>query len=304
MRNDQLARVDLNLLVALNALLAEKSVTRAAGRLGLTQPAMSHALRRLRALFDDPLLVRTPRGMLPTAKAQRLDEPVQRILADVARTFHGEPAFDPRTARRTFTIFASDYCAFLLLPRMLARLSSIAPGVDLVVRTGITDYVLALEDGRLDVLLGVYDQDARNAYKQKLFRERFVCMVRRDHPQVKQTLRLDDYVSVPHLLVAPRGARPGGYIDDELAKRDGRRRIALTVPHFLLAPHIVASSDLILTVAERIARVFADLLPLRILEPPIKLSSFTISQYWHERQHNDPAHVWFRSVVAEVCKEL
>jgi DNA-binding transcriptional LysR family regulator len=304
MRNDHLAGVDLNLLVALNALLEEKSVTRAAARLRITQPAMSHALRRLRALFEDPLLVRTPTGMLPTTRAERLAEPVQHILAAITRTLHGEPAFDPRTVRRTFTISASDYCAFLLLPSMLARVSSSSPGVDLVVQTGITDHALALEDGRIDVLLGVFDKEARNTYRQRLFQERFVCVVRRDHPQVKQTLHLDDYVRVPHLLIAPRGARPGGYVDDELAKRDGRRRVALTVPHFLLAPHIVASSDLILTVAERIARAFADLLPLRVVEPPIKLSSFTISQYWHERQHNDPGHVWLRGVIAEVSKAL
>jgi DNA-binding transcriptional LysR family regulator len=304
MHERSLTGVDLNLLVALDALLEERNVTRAAQRLGLTQSAMSHVLRRLRALFDDPLFVRTPRGMLPTPRAQQLATPVRQILTDIDKTIHNKLQFDPMVEQRTFTIVMSDYVEFVLLPPLLAHLSKSASGINISVRVAIQDVERALEDGRVDLVIGRFDQEMRSVYRQRLFEEEFVCVVRASHPVVKRSLTLDHYVNLPHLLVSPRGIKAGGIVDDELAKLGKQRRIALSVPHFLIAPHVIASSDLILTMVARMARAYASLLPLRIVTPPIKMPGFTLNQFWHERQHHDPGHTWLRGVLVEICRTI
>lgn len=298
-------QLDLNLLVALDALLAEGNVTRAAERLGLSQPAMSHALNRLRALLDDPILVRTPRGMVPTPRAEELAPAIHAALDDIDRALRGRPAFDAATSRRSFTIAAVDHGELVILPPLLARIAAEAPGIDLLVRPLRLDLIEGeLEAGVVDLAFGVLNSgDDLATFRQRLFHESFVCLVRADHPTVGETLTLDEFVALDHALVGPRGRR-GGFVDTELQKLGLSRRVALMVPHFLVAPMVLAKSDLILTAPERIARAFAAILPLRIVPTPLQLKGFDVSQLWHERQSHDAAHIWLRGLIVEICRTL
>jgi DNA-binding transcriptional LysR family regulator len=300
-----LSAIDLNLVVALDALLAARSVTRAAGKIGLSQPAMSHALARLRLLFDDPLLVRTPRGMVPTPRAEDLIAPIRRSLAELERTLQRPAPFDPSTARRSFTVAAVDYSEVVVLPALLGRLSREAPGVDLLVRQLRMDRIdEELSVGTSDLAMGVLlGEERAGSYQQRLFQDRFVCVVRRDHPEVKETMTLEQYVGLRHALIAPRGTR-GGLVEDALGKLGLSRRVVLAVPQFLVAPLVIAESDLVLTLAERLARTLVQTLPLRIVPLPLEMPGFSTTQFWHERQHQDPAQIWLRGVIAEICRSL
>src|SRR5438034_7347635 len=193
MNEVHLASFDMSSLLALQALLAEGSVTRASRRMGITQSAMSHALARLRTLLEDPLFVRTPRGMLPTARAKQLEGPLRRALADIERALAQPAELDPKTERRTFTIAALDYIELLLLPPLLARLAKDAPNVNLVVRIHRDDSAEQLERDTLDLCLGVVEEHRPDIRRQRLFEERFVCIVRKDHPKVRRALTLDHY---------------------------------------------------------------------------------------------------------------
>lgn len=305
MSSTKLGGIDLNLLVAFDALLTEVNVTRAAKRVGLSQPAMSHALNRLRSLFEDPLLVRTARGMVLTPRAQQLQTPLREALGRIETVLDKTETFDPATAQRRFTLAGLDYVEFVMLPPLLEYLSKHAPGIDLFVVALHQDVSPMLESGEVDLSLGVNRPAAPGIYQQKLFQERFVCLVRKDHPEVKRSLSLEQYVRLDHLLVAPQHqAHRGGYVDAALAQRGLRRRIALAVPHFLVAPLVVSRSNLVFTVPERIARAYTELLPLRSLPVPLELNGFSMMQHWHERNHRDPAHVWLRTVIADLAKEL
>jgi DNA-binding transcriptional LysR family regulator len=292
--------IDLNLLVALDALLVERSVTEAAQRIGRSQPAMSHALGRLRKLLSDPLLVRTPQGMVPTPRAQALAGPLRQILAQVHRTLQEPPAFDPASARHTFTLAATDYAELLLLPRLMERLAAVAPGLSLnVLPLGEGVPKAALESGQLDLVLGPFRDIPSELHQQILFHERFVCVVRTDHPTVGKELSLRKFLALSHVLISPRGT-VAGVVDHALSAQSLQRHVALSIPHFLIAPFVVAQTDLIVTLAERVAQGFAAHLPLRLLKPPVELPGFAIPQVWHERLHYDPAHQWLRRVLTEL----
>ena len=304
--HDGLSGIDLNLLLALDALLAERHVTRAAARLGLSQSAASHALARLRDLLDDPLLVRGPRGaMLPTPRALVLTPLVERALVEVAAVLRPPEVFDPRTSRRTLRIGAGDYAELVLLPALFARMAEQAPGIDLFVRTVPDDIPAGLAAGDVDLALApIRPQDTSAAcYQRLLFDETFVCAVRRGHPATRQRLTLDRFCAMDHLLIAPRGT-PGGYVDDALTARGRTRRVALAVPHFLIVPHVIARTDLIVTLASRIAAAFAESHGLATLRPPVDVPGFAIHMIWHERAHGDAAQRWLRDQLAAVAAEL
>jgi len=298
--------VDLNLLVALRALLHERHVTRAAARVGLSQPAMSHALARLRELTGDPILVRTPRGMQPTPRAEAMAGPLEQALSEIHRLLAAPGAFDPGTSTRRFHIGASDYVELAILPGVLTRVWAEAPGVDVrVVNLPMTP-TEDLAEGRLDLGIGLLPQfgspPPSGIRAQKVIEDRFVCVVREGHPTVKKRLELDSFCELPHALVAPRG-QGGGIVDTALAKLGRQRRVALQVAHFLVAPHIVRETDLVLTLATRMADVLAPMLGLRRLPPPVELGGFSMWMAWHERQQADPAHAWLRAVVAQTTRE-
>jgi DNA-binding transcriptional LysR family regulator len=296
-----LRSVDLNLLTALDALLAERNVTRAAARLGLSQSAMSAALGRLRALFGDPLLLRSAGGMLPTSKGMELAAPVKQVLADVGRLVRQAGAFNPAAAQVTFTIAASDYVEYAILPRLVDYLEMHAPLARLAVRAMDFDAVgRQLETG--DVDLGILGAGFAppNARSRPLYLERFVCVVRRDHPRITERLSLDEFCALDQLLVAPSGGGFTAQTDDALAAIGRSRRVRLSVPHFLLAPEILVRSDMIAMLPERLARGYRE--RFRIFEPPLEMPPFAIVEVWHERTHRDPALVWLREALAELTR--
>jgi DNA-binding transcriptional LysR family regulator len=308
MQSPNLEGLDLNLLVALRALLAERHVTRAAARVGLSQPAMSHALARLRELLGDALLVRTPSGMQPTARAEAMTLPLERALEDVARVLAPPEVFEPASSTRKFRIATNDYMELVLFPRMLARLWVEAPSIDVRVKNIGTHATDELAESKIDLAMGVGGQfgspdPPTGILMQRLVSDRFVCVVRDGHPLVKKRLSLDEFIALPHALVAPRG-ESGSVVDAALAKLGKKRRVAVEVPHFLVAPHVVRETDVILTVAVRVANSLGPLLGLRQLTPPIELEGFSMSMVWHERQHADPAHAWLRALIASVAKTL
>jgi DNA-binding transcriptional LysR family regulator len=299
--------LDLNLLVALRALLSERHVTRAAARIGLSQPAMSHALSRLRELLGDPLLVRAPSGMKRTARAEAMAEPLERVLEDLGRVLASPAPFDARTSTRKFRIATDDYMELVLFPKLLPRFWSEAPSADLRLANLLASAHEDLAEGRIDFALGVHGTLGgpvpRGIRSERLVSDRFVCVVREDHPVIKKRLSLEDFIALPHALVAPRGVE-GGVVDVALAKLGKARRVAVTIPHFLVAPHMIRETDLVLTLAERVAKSLAPLLGLKQIAPPLEVPGFSMSMMWHERQHVDPAHAWLRTMMAAVAKKL
>jgi len=291
----RLAGIDLNLLTALDALLAAQSVTRAARELGRTQPAVSHALRRLRELLGDELLVRTPGGMQPTPRALELRPVVRAAIEAAAAVLQEAPAFDPARAERTFAVAMADQTSFLLLPPLIARISKEAPGVRIDQRPATVD---TLGDD-IDLAIGVFRDQPAAARQEPLFREEFVGVIRRGSAAARGPFDLKRYLALPHLLVAPRGL-PGSPLDDALARAGQRRRVVLTVPHFLVAPHVIATTDLVWTAPSGLARAFGHL-PLAVRELPFRAEGFTIAARWHARLERDPGVRWLRGVIREVA---
>jgi DNA-binding transcriptional LysR family regulator len=295
--------VNLNLLVALDALLDERSVTRAARRMGVTQPAMSNSLSQLRALFDDPLFLRHPHGLEPTPRALALAEPIRQGLRQLSSAFT-PTQFEPKTAERRFVLEASDYVEFVLLPVLLRRLEREAPGVRVEVRPwGRHQVPSSLARAEADLMIGFYDEVPARHRHQLLFEEEYVCIVRRDHPRVGKKLTLSRYLELDHVLVSQRGDTPGS-VDRALALRGKKRNIAARVSHFLMVPMLVSRTDLVAALSRRVVEPFAKPLGLRALAPPLGLPRGKIGQVWHEQLDGDPAQRWFRGLVAQVSGEL
>lgn len=304
--SSDLRNFDLNLLVAFDVLMRELNVSRAAEKMFVTQSTMSHILQRLRQQLDDPVLVRTNTGMKPTERALALVEPVRAILREVERVIQVPERFDPGSSQRRFVIAATDYMEFLLVPPLIERIGRSAPGVDIhVKRTEAAFPAEDLESGDLDVVLGFAAilKPPAQFQTEKLFEDRMACVVRADHPAVKEPLGLEEYVALPHLLISRTGTK-AGVIDEWLAGRGLERRIALTVPHFLSAPLIVARTDLVLSLPLRIAERVAALVPLRILSVPIALPAYDLAMIYHPVREKEPAHLWLRERIAEVSRSL
>lgn len=294
--------VNLNLLVTFDALIAEESVTRAARRIGVTQSAVSNALAQLRRVFDDPLFVRAPRGVVPTARAVAVAPAVRQALALIEAALSSSGAFDPRTAERTFRIAASDYVEYVVLVPLLRLLGREAPGVRVEIRPwGRHEVPRDLEDGDVDLMIGFFD-DAPPAHRtERLFDERYVCIVRKNHPRVGARLGLERYLELSHVLVSERTGSPGS-VDRALAKIGRARTVGARVSHFLMVPPLVAQTDMIAALSRRIAEPFAKALGLRVFPPPLALPTSTIGQAWHARTDADPAHAWFRGAIRRVCE--
>jgi DNA-binding transcriptional LysR family regulator len=296
-----IASLNLNLLPVLNALLAERHVSRAGARLGLSQPAVSNALAQLRAIFGDPLLVRGPRGMVPTERALALAEPLRAALAQLELGLGTSAPFDAGTADRRFTLVTNDFVAFALLPKLLTRLEREAPGVRLQVRAWQEHYVPPdLARGEADLMLGLY-QDLPAGHRQApLFEDRFVCVARKGHARVRGKLTLATYIKLPHVLVShqPDGR---GVVDDALARKGLTRTVALRVSHFLLVPAIIAATDYVAALSEAVARPFAKAWPLQLLPPPLPLPVGQVRLVWHERTHASAAQAWLRRMISETA---
>jgi LysR family transcriptional regulator, mexEF-oprN operon transcriptional activator len=295
--------VNLNLLVAFQALLDERSVTHAARRMGVTQPAMSNTLAQLRRLFDDQLFRRTSSGLEPTPRALELAEPVRQGLG-LLGTALSEPRFDPKTSDRSFVIAASDYVELVLLPPLSRALEREAPGVRIEVRPwGLHEVPPALARTEADLMVGFYDELPARHRQQLLFEEEYVCVVSKANSRVKGKLTLARWLELGHVLVSQRSESPGS-VDRALAVLGKRRRVALRVSHFLMVPMLVANTDFVAALSRRVAEPFASPLRLRLLPPPIALPRGRIGQVWHEQMENDPGHRWFRELVARVATRL
>ena len=297
---------DLNLLVAFDALMRELNVTRAAEHMFITQSAMSHILHRLRQQLDDPLLVKTPTGMKPTERALAMIGPVRALLSEMEQLIQPPLEFEAGTSQRRFVLAATDYMELLLIPQLSGLIDQIAPGIDIhVIRTESSFPVAQLESGSLDVLLGfelVLNPPAHlNCHL--LFSDRMACVVRQNHPLIRNAPSLEEYVTVLHMLISRTGSHMG-VIDQKLTELGLERRIKLIVPHFLSAPLIVAETDMVLSLPYRIAEQFKKFAPLEIFPVPIELPAYDLCMIWHPLFDKDPAHLWLRDKIIAIGRNI
>ncbi|MEZ4300524.1 MAG: LysR family transcriptional regulator [Polyangiaceae bacterium] len=297
-----LAAVDLNLVVVLSVLLDEASVTRTAARLGRTQSAVSHALDRLRAALGDPLFVRSGARMLPTPRAEALRAPVADIVSRLHDLWVSAPPFDPAHARRRISLVASDYLQIVLVPQIVRRLRVEAPSITLEVRGPHGALLESLSQGDYDFSFAVTLPDSPSLYSQKLFDDRFVCLVDVDHPSIRRPRDLDraTFLRLPHALITPLGGTTG-HVDAALAVTGESRHVAVRLPDFMVAPRVLRGTDLLLTLPERVARLFEGE-GLRLLPPPLALPKLSGHLVWHERLARDPCSLWFRSLLEDITQ--
>lgn len=294
--------IDLNLLKLFDALSKERSVTRAGQKLGLSQPAASRGLARLRRLLNDRLVVRTSQGLELTPRAATLSEPVAKLLED-ARSIVAPSIFEPSTALGRFTIATTDHMTLLLMPALLSKLALLAPYLDLEISAPSGDNVDLVAQGDVDLAIGVYDNLPARFHHRSLYDEDLVCLVRRDHPVLAEQWTLERFVSLSHILVIITGYGKSA-VDEALTQQGLSRRAAVRLPHFLAAPMLVAESDMILSLPRRLARRIAISTPVEILEIPLKIEKFSPSIIWHERWHDDSAHMWLRKLILKVGSKI
>lgn len=301
-----LRTLDLNLLRVLDALVDARHVTRAAERLHLSQPAMSNALARLRSAIDDPVLVRSKGGMVPTPRALALAGPVRAALASLEQALRAGVAVVPAELKQTLTVAMADYYGLILLPPLLNRLRQVAPGVKLsVLNLNPATVSRELAEGRLDLAIGVlHDLVPDNLCASFVFADNFVCIARPGHPAVPGRLTLKKFLALPHALISPRGGSFVGVVDEELARQGLRREVVVSVPQFMLLPAVIRETDLIATMPRRLAQHASTGGALQLLKPPVALAGYDVHQVWHPRTDADPVQRWLRGVVDEVAQAL
>lgn len=302
MDNVNLRAVDLNLLVALDALMAELHVTRAALRCGLSQPAMSSTLHRLRELFGDELLVRTSGGMKPTPRARQLVGPVRQVLQDVRRIIETGRSFDPQVSSRAFNLRMGDLHDVLILPHIITRLELEAPGIVLrVAHLPPEQTVAALEAGEMDLGISTSLDHPKTIRSVPLYRDRIVCVFRKNHPAARLPMTLENFLALRHSKIAqsPTDTR---FVDDAMARLGRSRNVVLNVQHWLGAPEIVRGTDLVSVMWERMANRMSHDDSLVLARLPFVLKPFDFRLYWHRRYDGDPAHRRMRQLIINVCQ--
>lgn len=292
----RLETLDLNLLVALDVLLQQGSVTRAAKQLGVSQPAVSQKLKRLREELDDPLFVPGSQGILPTPRALAIRAPLRRLLDELGQAVLGVPSFDPATSERRFVIAGSDLFEFAVLPNLLERLTEIAPHVRLSAVPRSVDLFDRLEHGTIDFVVGPSFLERPGIRRVKLTEDGFVVLARRGHPLMSGRLTLAKYLRAQHLVVSP-GGRPGTFVDRALAEQGKSRTVAVQVSSFVAVPFIAARSDYFATVPSQLARHVTPLLDLESRKLPVAVPAVRSFLAWHERFEHDPGHRWFRELA-------
>jgi DNA-binding transcriptional LysR family regulator len=299
-----LAGIDLNLIKVLHALLEERTVTAAGRRIGLSQPATSNALRRLRVIVSDPLFVRGPSGLVPTAFAEDLRLPVRKAILALEEAFQPPRPFHPATAQGTVSLAASDSIALVVLPRLWRLLATEAPGINLHVRSGERPQIEAmLRDGEVDLALGPFGSPRGGWAAEPIYEEGFSLVVRPDHPLLDGPMTPERMVSYPAVLVAPGGGRRG-IVDAALAELGLERRVAVVVSHFLLAPHLLRDSDLVLVLATRVTDLAARPLGLAVRPPPLTLGRYHAVVAWPVRNASDPRVTWMRALIRRAASDL
>jgi len=296
----ELHELDLSLLVVFNQLLVERRVSKAAENLGVSQPAVSNSLAKLRKLFGDELFLRTPKGMEPTPYADQLAESVSYALAMIHSGVNQRSSFEPSEAQRSFTIGMTDIGEIYFLPALMERLHRDAPGVTLsTVRNTAINLKDELESGKVDLAIGLLPQLKAGFFQRRLFTQSYVCLMRRGHRLDKRKLSLAEFSAAEHLVVVSAGTGHGKV--DELLLRSGvERRVRLTVPHYVSVGHILRGSDLIATVPERLADRLLEPFGLVKLPHPAKLPDVAINVFWHAKYHRAPANRWLRGVVFDL----
>src|SRR5438067_6720836 len=302
---DALNKVDLNLLPIALALYDELSVSRAAQTLGMSQPAVSMALRKLRTTFNDPLFVRAPRGVTPTPRAHALIAIARPLVTELQQGLLAEEQFNPGLSTRPFTFALSDVGEMVFLPKILERLRAHAP------RAGIRSVSMppheiaeGLEKGEIDLTIGYFpDLTRQSFFQQRLFTHHFACLIRTGHPLRAKRLTLEAFLAMEHAVVRAEG-RSQEIFERFLERKKIRRKIALLTPHFLSLPMIIARSDLVATVPHAIGVYFSRLsLELAIARPPLDVAGFDLKQHWHRKFHNDSRSQWLRAQVAELFND-
>lgn len=294
---------DLRLLRVFDALMAEGNVTRAATRLNLTQSATSQALAKLRDALGDPLFVRAGQAMHPTARAAAMAAPVREALGLIATAVTSSQLFDPKSARLAFRIAATDHALMLLLPGLARRVATQAPGVQLITSAVSPDRGLEyIREGRIDLLIAyfVVTKVPGNFRTRLFFRDTYKVLARKGHPQFRSRMTLAAFARAGHVVVAPRDNWQPGPMDYALAQAGLKRDIRVMVPHYMVAPYVVAETDLVATVPSRAAARMARGLPIVAYKPPLEVASFKLEMAWDERHHHDPAHTWLREQLIDL----
>jgi DNA-binding transcriptional LysR family regulator len=299
----ELTDIDLNQLVLFQQLMVERRVSKVADNLGLTQPAVSNTLAKLRRQFADDLFVRTPKGMMPTPFAEQLAEPIGYALGMIHSGLNQLSHFDPASVKRSVTIGMTDIGEIIFLPALIERLRREAPGVSVVtVRTTATNLREDMEAGKVDLAIGPLPQLKAGFFQRRLFRQRYVCLFRTGHGLDRKRLSLADFKAAEHLVIVSAGTGHGKV--DELIRRAGvERNVRLTIPHYVSVGQLLANSDMLATVTERLAQSLAQPFDLTFRPHPMELPEIAINVFWHAKVHRSPAHQWLRGVVFELFGE-
>lgn len=295
-----LRNIDLNLLVAFDALVAEGSASRAANRLGVTQPAVSHALKRLRHLFKDELLVRGPHGLQPTGRALSLHPQVQSVLADIRSIVSTGIEFDPATTQRTFRLSMSDAMSVEALPSIVRRIRREAPDIDIVISTsGPQESCARIADDGIDLAIGVFPHVPKDLFSRQLYRDTLICVADKRNARLKSgRMTLEDYLDSPHVTVA-RHRDTGIQVDEILDSMGIPRRIVVAVPHYLSIPSLIRGTDLVAHTRRRLLSVFRLSTGLVVFPVPMQVPELEFIQIWHKRYEGDAGHRWLRDLVLD-----
>lgn len=307
-----ISKVDLNLLVYLDVLLRERNVTQAAHQLNLSQPAMSNGLRRLRDLFNDPLLVRTRDGMTPTERALELEPIVREALSSIDRLVQNQHNFDAHSSERIFRIMASDYGESTLLPDLLRRLRKEAPGITLDIMTPSDVSFVDVERGKVDMVINRFDSMPQSFHQTTLWRDSFSCLLSADNP-ILENFTLDNYLQAQHIWVSKIGMGAGvgvdpkdvqrlGWVDVALNKMGKKRRITVFTRHYQAAMLLAEQEDLIVTIPSRAARLQQDNPKLVVKQPPLDIPPLQLQMAWSPLLQNNPANQWLRQIIVEVAR--
>jgi len=297
----ELNEIDLNLLIVFDRLMREGRVSRVAETLGMSQPAVSHALRRLRILLDDELFLRQPQGMAPTPYAQQLATPLAQALQTLQEALNVRASFDPATSRRCFSLAMTDVGEIYFLPVLMDHLAAVAPGVTLrAVAVGDPGLPEDMAAGRIDLALGTLPRLQTGFFRQTLFRQGYVALMREQHPLARYAaISAARYRRATHVRVVSAGTGHG-VVEDALDRLGIDRQVALTVPHYVALGQVLAHADLVATVPERFAERVCGPFGLRARPLNLSLPESEIAQHWHNHLHRDPGHQWFRTRVADL----
>lgn len=309
-----IGRVDLNLLVYLDVLLRERNVTKAANHLGLSQPALSNGLRRLRELFDDPLLVRTSEGMIPTERAEQLQPIIRDVLSKVDMAVQPQTAFDSANEEHLFRIMASDYAESTLFPDLLQRLRREAPGIILDILTPSDVSFLDVERGKVDMVINRFETMPQSFHQKGIWKDHFACLTSIDNP-ILQNFTLETYMDARHVWVSKTGMGIGvgmdphdvqhlGWVDESLCNIGKQRRITVFTRHYQAAMLLAEQNDLLVTLPSRAAKLQRDNPRVAILEPPFDIPPFELKMAWSPLVQHNPAHRWMRRFIIDVANSL